>query len=656
MERPGSIKKFEDFYGASVFLLGSLLVYEGSDFVDLLLYVGIGIPGFLFSRKRSLFGLIFIFWFVGACSVYSLTSSFAVEKVPYYLNLVPLLLLCVALYFIFTAESKEWLSGDGISGFDDHALSAVEKTTSSISNSWVGSLYRFRYPLVAALVVVLVFSNPKTEDVYELLASNARDSAYEEIGKNPVLGLVSSGVVSQITPEVMRTIFRVEHLDAYIGSLFIVAPTSLGAVALTLRGERPEQITFICGLAGLLFKCPNKIVEALGGDVADDQRSTNNPESQTAPANVKKVDDFDRRGTSPNYDVGPENDRPKVAVPLEWIGYLPSMRIQGRRFFESDDITRAIKEVDSSQKLLRDLVYIAGKVEPEVNVRVNEDGVIISEWCEYRQCGSALSDEFTIRYNPKTKTVTAVVRRDGVTKSYDASKLKVNQEQGSRNGRSSRPSMDDTASSTPVPVLADKVKVIDFDWEKDPSFGISGTIKWSVTVRNDSLRNLESAQIVLFTFDKDGQVVSRKEEFISNLPTGKTVTIRKYAPLVGSEVRAEVGVESVFLAGAERGLRTSQSRTESSLPAAIRYLPTAEEYYPRRAKAAGEEGNVVVRACVDSSDQLIGQPTIVTSSGSISLDQGAVELAKAGRYRAARSSGQPVPQSCVSFRVKFEIL
>ena len=89
--------------------------------------------------------------------------------------------------------------------------------------------------------------------------------------------------------------------------------------------------------------------------------------------------------------------------------------------------------------------------------------------------------------------------------------------------------------------------------------------------------------------------------------------------------------------------------------AKIRRMPSSEDYYPAASKRAEEQGSVVVRVCVDARGRLIGDPTVVTSSGYSRLDAGAVRLAKAGRYQAGTSDGQAQSESCVSFRVKFEI-
>lgn len=90
-------------------------------------------------------------------------------------------------------------------------------------------------------------------------------------------------------------------------------------------------------------------------------------------------------------------------------------------------------------------------------------------------------------------------------------------------------------------------------------------------------------------------------------------------------------------------------------PAKIGRMPSSEDYYPAASKRAEEQGTVTVKVCVDSKGKLIGDPSVVTSSGFDRLDEGAVKLARAGRYQPGTSGGQPQDESCVSFRVKFEI-
>lgn len=85
-----------------------------------------------------------------------------------------------------------------------------------------------------------------------------------------------------------------------------------------------------------------------------------------------------------------------------------------------------------------------------------------------------------------------------------------------------------------------------------------------------------------------------------------------------------------------------------------RRFPNSEDYYPASAKRLGQEGSPAVRVCIAPNGRLVGEPTIVSSSGVEALDQGAIKLAKAGRYIPGMNDGQPA-ESCFSFRVKFEL-
>ncbi len=83
-------------------------------------------------------------------------------------------------------------------------------------------------------------------------------------------------------------------------------------------------------------------------------------------------------------------------------------------------------------------------------------------------------------------------------------------------------------------------------------------------------------------------------------------------------------------------------------------FPNTEDYYPAAAKRLGEEGSPTVKVCVGPNGKLSEDPTIAQSSGNARLDEGAVKLAKAGRYVAGSVDGAPTTD-CLSFRVKFEL-
>jgi TonB family protein len=87
-----------------------------------------------------------------------------------------------------------------------------------------------------------------------------------------------------------------------------------------------------------------------------------------------------------------------------------------------------------------------------------------------------------------------------------------------------------------------------------------------------------------------------------------------------------------------------------------RGFPTTDDFYPSAAKRLEEQGVATVRVCVDASGRLTSAPTTVRSSGYPRLDEGAVQLAKAGsgHYRASTEDGRAV-NSCYPFRIRFQL-
>jgi TonB family protein len=85
-------------------------------------------------------------------------------------------------------------------------------------------------------------------------------------------------------------------------------------------------------------------------------------------------------------------------------------------------------------------------------------------------------------------------------------------------------------------------------------------------------------------------------------------------------------------------------------------FPNPDDYYPSAAKRREEQGIATVRVCVGANGRLTSEPTTVQTSGSARLDEGALQLAKAGsgHYRATTEDGRSV-NACYSFRVRFEL-
>lgn len=85
-------------------------------------------------------------------------------------------------------------------------------------------------------------------------------------------------------------------------------------------------------------------------------------------------------------------------------------------------------------------------------------------------------------------------------------------------------------------------------------------------------------------------------------------------------------------------------------------FPNSDDFYPGLARRVRAEGQVEVRACVDTDGRLSERPTVAQSSGSEDLDRAALRLAEAGsgHYRPALRNGRPV-SSCFNFDVRFQM-
>ncbi len=78
-----------------------------------------------------------------------------------------------------------------------------------------------------------------------------------------------------------------------------------------------------------------------------------------------------------------------------------------------------------------------------------------------------------------------------------------------------------------------------------------------------------------------------------------------------------------------------------------------EKFFTKDAAFSRQTARAVLRVCVDESGALIGDPTLVTSSGSLSFDEAATNWAKASTYKPKITDGK-LEKGCTSFAVKFD--
>ncbi|HTT07041.1 MAG TPA: TonB family protein [Steroidobacteraceae bacterium] len=81
--------------------------------------------------------------------------------------------------------------------------------------------------------------------------------------------------------------------------------------------------------------------------------------------------------------------------------------------------------------------------------------------------------------------------------------------------------------------------------------------------------------------------------------------------------------------------------------------PDTNDYYPDASRRNNEEGRGIVHICVDTRGR-VSEARIATSTGHPMLDDAAVNLAKAYRFRPATQGGKPVTE-CTGLPVRFNL-
>jgi len=79
------------------------------------------------------------------------------------------------------------------------------------------------------------------------------------------------------------------------------------------------------------------------------------------------------------------------------------------------------------------------------------------------------------------------------------------------------------------------------------------------------------------------------------------------------------------------------------------------DYYPSGSKRRKEQGSPVVLACVGPTGELLREPAIIESSDFPDVDAAALKVAKATQYAAGMVNKTPLPESCIKFKIKFEL-
>ncbi|MGB6451659.1 MAG: energy transducer TonB [Steroidobacteraceae bacterium] len=86
----------------------------------------------------------------------------------------------------------------------------------------------------------------------------------------------------------------------------------------------------------------------------------------------------------------------------------------------------------------------------------------------------------------------------------------------------------------------------------------------------------------------------------------------------------------------------------------MQHSPSTDDYYPPVSRRLNEQGTTIVHMCASPEGRPATAPQVQRSSGSVRLDEAAVKWASHARFHPETSDGRAV-QSCLSFRVKFEL-
>jgi protein TonB len=88
--------------------------------------------------------------------------------------------------------------------------------------------------------------------------------------------------------------------------------------------------------------------------------------------------------------------------------------------------------------------------------------------------------------------------------------------------------------------------------------------------------------------------------------------------------------------------------------AARTFVPDTADYYPPASISAGEEGKMRVRMCIDSRGR-VTETSIIESSGVKRLDDAALRMAKAFRFRAGTTDGKTNESDCFAQPLSFSL-
>ena len=86
-------------------------------------------------------------------------------------------------------------------------------------------------------------------------------------------------------------------------------------------------------------------------------------------------------------------------------------------------------------------------------------------------------------------------------------------------------------------------EIVNWNWRKDRDFGTKGTIIYTVEVRNNTNKYINSIRVDFATYDKNDNVMDATFTYVHGLQPGGTSSEKSYATYYGNEKTARIRID-----------------------------------------------------------------------------------------------------------------
>lgn len=92
------------------------------------------------------------------------------------------------------------------------------------------------------------------------------------------------------------------------------------------------------------------------------------------------------------------------------------------------------------------------------------------------------------------------------------------------------------------------VSLASWNWEKDPSYGTQGAIRWRAAIENRTDRPIQRVKVEFSTYDGSNRLITSTADFIRAIPPQGFGSMESTADLYGTEATAQARVVEVTFA------------------------------------------------------------------------------------------------------------